>query len=249
MTPIIEVAETLSTRAFEKVDEWLRHSLPGPCSFCLSPALPGRAWCRSCLDALPWNVQACRQCGEPLPAVAAERCGRCLSQPPAFNWTFAGLRYDAEIVTLMHRFKFSGKPRAGVVLASLMLETLKALPQKDMPQTLVALPRHPSRAREFGFDQAAWLTTYLSRHLGIVEAKAHRVRHTPTQRGLDRRARQRNLRNAFRIDGPLTGRVAVVDDIMTTGASLDELARACLTAGADEVLAWAIARTPPATAG
>lgn len=189
-------------------------------------------------------MRACLQCAEPLPAVGNAHCGRCLSRPPAFVQTHAGLRYEGEIVALMHRFKFSGEPRAGVVLASLMLETLNVLPANEMPQTLIGLPRHPWRAREFGFDQTLWLTRYLSRHLGIAEVNAHRIRHTPTQRGLDRQARQRNLRNAFRIDSPLSGRVVVVDDIMTTGASLDALARACLVAGAGEVQAWAIARTP-----
>jgi ComF family protein len=247
LTSIIEAIGVLSTKGMVKVDSWLRYTLPGPCGFCLAPALPGRAWCRPCLDALPWNLQACRQCADPLPAIGAERCGRCLSLPPAFSRSYAGLRYEGEIVALMHRFKFSGEPRAGVVLASLMLETLGALPADEMPQILIGLPRHSRRAREFGFDQALWLTRYLSRYLGIPDAKAHRVRHTPTQRGLDRQARQYNLRNAFRVDAPLSGRVAVVDDIMTTGASLDALAGACLAAGADEVQAWSIARTPPSS--
>lgn len=245
MTSIIEAIGALSTKVTDKVDRWLRHSLPGPCSFCLAPALPGRAWCRPCLGELPWNLQACHQCADPLPAIGAERCGRCVTQPPAFSRSHVGLRYENEVVALMHRFKFSGDPRAGVVLASLMLETLKTLPPEAMPDVLIGLPRHPRRAREFGFDQALWLTHYLSRRLGIPQVTAHRVRHTPTQRGLDRQARQHNLRDAFRVDAPLKGRVAVVDDIMTTGASLSALAEACLATGADEVQAWAIARTPP----
>ncbi|MEC9482274.1 MAG: ComF family protein [Halomonas sp.] len=148
-------------------------------------------------------------------------------------------------MALMHRFKFAAKPRAGVLLASLMLETLPRRAEADLPEALVALPRHPRRAREFGFDQAVWLGRFLSRRLAIPLVPARRLRQTPTQRGLDRRARERNLQGAFRIDATLAGRVAVVDDLMTTGASLDALAQACLEAGAEQVEAWAIARTPP----
>lgn len=179
-----------------------------------------------------------------MPAMTTDYCGRCLRQAPAFVASYVGLRYEREIIALMYRFKFRGEVRAGVLLASLMLETLVQMAANERPQTLVALPRHPQRAKEFGFDQADWLAGYLSRRLGIPVATARRTRHTPTQRGLDREARRKNLQNVFQMTEPLRGRVAVVDDILTTGASMDALAHACQVAGAEEVMAWAIARTP-----
>lgn len=234
----------LLTKGLGCLDAALRRVLPGPCGFCLAPPLPGAPWCAACFVALPWNRSACVHCAEPLPEAATALCGRCLKQPPAFARSRVGLRYEGEIAALMQRFKFMGEPRAGTLLVSLMQASLAVLDEERRPQALLALPRHPRRARERGFDPAIWLTQQLSDRLGIPLVAAQRLRHTPTQRGLDRQARRRNLRGAFSVTAALPARVAVVDDIMTTGASLDALARACLVAGAEEVEAWAVARTP-----
>ncbi|WP_233440335.1 ComF family protein [Modicisalibacter coralii] len=222
----------------------LRQTLPGPCAFCLGTCPPGAPWCPACLKALPWNRHACRQCAEPLPEHAAPLCGHCLKAPPAFGEARVALRYEHEVAALVHRFKFSAEPRAGTLLVALMVESLVGLERADMPTLLVALPRHRQRAREAGFDTAPWLAARLSRQLGIPWYCARRVKATPTQRGLDRRARQRNLRGAFAVDRRLPAHVALVDDVMTTGASLDALARVCRDAGAQRIEAWAAARTP-----
>ncbi len=155
-----------------------------------------------------------------------------------------GLRYEGEVAALMQRFKFSAEPRAATILLALMTASLATEDLGAGPEALIALPSHPRRARERGFDQAEWLTHRLARQLGVPRRLARRQRETPTQRGLGRQARRRNLREAFVIEAALPARVAVVDDIMTTGASLGALAEACLRAGAREVEAWAVARTP-----
>ncbi|SHF46865.1 hypothetical protein SAMN02745148_02716 [Modicisalibacter ilicicola DSM 19980] len=144
----------------------------------------------------------------------------------------------------MQRFKFAGEPRAGKVLVALLGESLDLQRGAPLPGALLALPRHPERAREQGFDPAAWLTRQLARRLEIPCINARRIRPTQTQRGLDRRARRGNVRDAFRVDALLPPQVAVVDDIMTTGASLEALAKSCRDAGARQVEAWAVARTP-----
>ena len=234
----------MSTKGLGKVDYVLRRALPGPCAFCLAPALAGEPWCAVCFATLPWNQYACVQCAQPQPEAVPGACGRCLRHPPPFVRSRVGLRYEGEIAALMQRFKFLAEPRAGTVLVTLMQESLAGLDRSQLPQALLALPRHADRARERGFDQAEWLTTRLARQLELPCFTARRVRQTPTQRGLDRQARRRNLKDAFVVDARLPPRVAVVDDIMTTGASLEALAEACLVAGAEEVEAWAVARTP-----
>lgn len=234
----------MSTKGVAKVDHVLRRALPGPCAFCLAPALPGEPWCAACFAALPWNHSACVQCAQPQPEAVPGVCGRCLRHPPPFVCSRVGLCYEGEVAALMQRFKFLAEPRAGTVLVTLMQESLAGLERSELPQALLALPRHTDRARERGFDQAEWLTTRLARQLALPCFTARRVRQTPTQRGLDRQARRRNLRGAFIVDAPLPARVAVIDDIMTTGASLAALAEACQVAGAEEVEAWAVARTP-----
>ncbi|WP_244612979.1 ComF family protein [Modicisalibacter radicis] len=230
--------------AIDCVDRRLRRALPGRCAFCLGRCLPDAPWCRACLIALPWNRHACVQCAEPLPESAPRYCGHCLRRPPAFTVARIGLRYEDEIAALVQRFKFGHDPRAGHLLASLMSETLAGLESEQWPDMLVALPRHPQRAREQGFDPGPWLAERLAARLRLPWHQPQRLRETPSQRGLDRLARRRNLKGAFVVDGALPERVALVDDVMTTGASLDALATACRAAGAGYVEAWAVARTP-----
>ena len=244
LTESLSQWRALSTRMGFGVDHFLRRQLPGRCAFCLGEADRERPWCATCFAALPWNQPACPHCAEPLPGRRQARpCGHCLIRPPAFGRSRVPLRYEDEVAGLVQRFKFSASPRAGAVLLALLEE---GLPRGALawPQALVPVPLHPERARERGFDQAEWLARRLARRLEVPLARAERDRDTPTQRGLDREERRRNVEAAFRVETTLPLRVALVDDVMTTGATLDALAAACRGAGAREVEAWAVARTP-----
>lgn len=227
------------------IDSALRRALPGRCGFCLATAERDRPWCQACFESLPWNLPACPSCAEPQPpgALAGRRCGQCLTRPPAFVRARVPLRYEDEVAGLMQRFKFHASPRAGNVL----LELLEVgLPRAALawPEALIPVPLHPRRARERGFDQADWLARRLAARHGLILAHAQRRQATRSQRGLDRAERYRNLRGGFVVERALPSRVALLDDVMTTGATLDALAQACLTAGAREVEAWSVARTP-----
>ncbi|GEK72233.1 amidophosphoribosyltransferase [Halomonas halophila] len=238
-----------------EVDDWLRRALPGRCAFCLAACEPGRPWCADCHAALPWNRAACPVCAEPLPASVIPRpCGHCLRRPPAYLRARVPLRYEGEVAGLMQRFKFHASPRAGTLLLTLLEEGLEEGMKEGVkkgqagiapPQALIAVPLHPRRARERGFDQGRWLAERLAARLEVPLILARRTKDTPSQRGLGRRGRRGNLRGAFEMPQALPPRVALLDDVMTTGATLDALARACRRAGAEEVEAWAIARTPP----
>ncbi|XKE44084.1 ComF family protein [Halomonas organivorans] len=232
----------MSTSARSEVDDWLRHALPGRCVFCLGDCPPASAWCEACLDDLPWNRPACPHCAEPQSGRGRGRvCGHCLRAPPAFDAARAPLRYEAEVARMMRRFKFHASPRAGTVLLALLE---RALVQAPRPEALVAVPLHPRRARERGFDQGRWLAERLAARLDVPVVVARRRRDTPSQRGLDRAGRRGNLRGAFEVPTRLPARVALLDDVMTTGATLDALAQGCRRAGAERIEAWAIARTP-----
>lgn len=234
----------MSTLARREVDGWLGRALPGRCAFCLAPLVEEFPWCEACFAGLPWNVPACPGCGEPQPgAQAGRRCGRCLRRPPAFDRARVPLRYEAEVAGLVQRFKFDASPRAGKLLLDLLATGLSA-DVTAWPEALVPVPLHPRRSRERGFDQALWLARRLGRRLDRPVVRARRARDTPSQRGLDRGERRANLRAVFGVSGGLPGRVALVDDVMTTGATLEALAVACRRAGAREVEAWAVARTP-----
>ncbi len=232
----------MSTLWRHEVDGWLRRALPGRCAFCLATCEDGAPWCLACHAALPWNRSACPICAEPLPATVTPRpCGHCLRRPPAFLRARVALRYEGEVAGLMQRFKFHASPRAGTLLLTLLEEGLVGIAP---PEALLAVPLHPRRARERGFDQGRWLAERLAARLDVPLVTARRRHDTPSQRGLDRRRRRGNLRGAFEVPQALAPRVALLDDVMTTGATLDALARACRRAGAEEVEVWAVARTP-----
>lgn len=146
---------------------------------------------------------------------------------------------------MVHRFKFHADCHAGRMLVSLFAEHLLDDPTGDCPDALLAVPADGVRARQRGLEHAEWLTRQLAGQLALPMVVAQRRRgSSQAQRGLSRSARLRNLRGSFVIDGPLPPHVALVDDVMTTGATIEQLACCCLRAGARRVDAWVMARTP-----
>ncbi|GHB23514.1 amidophosphoribosyltransferase [Salinicola rhizosphaerae] len=237
-------------RLLRGVNAALEQALPGYCTFCHAPVGGDATWCQACYGEMPWNRHACECCGEPLGSATASGrlCGHCLRRPPAMARTLTPLRYEGRMIALVQRFKFSADPRAGEVMIRLLTAALQQA-QRRFPrlgEAIVAVPGQRERTHERGFDHAAWLARRLADRLELPLIPARRLAQTPSQRGLDRRARRRNVKDAFVVAHPLPASVIVVDDVMTTGATLDALARACRKAGAESVTALALARTPSA---
>ncbi|RKR06431.1 ComF family protein [Kushneria sinocarnis] len=174
----------------------------------------------------------------------ARCCGQCLRSPPPFETTHVPWRYEGDIAAALQRFKFQADRRAGHLLAALMDEGLNTLKFEAPAEILMPVPLHADRARERGFDQTAWLARQLAARRGWQLLGAQRVRATPSQRDLDRRARRRNVAGAFRVPRALPETVILLDDVMTTGATLASLAGACRDAGVRHVSVLAVARTP-----
>lgn len=152
--------------------------------------------------------------------------------------------YRFPIDRLVRRFKFSADLAIGAYLGDAVTRAVAVAP---MPDLLLASPASSARLRERGFNPALVLARRIESGLGIaVDSRIlAKVRHTPAQAGLDRPARRRNLRGAFVVRRRLDGmHVAVVDDVMTTGATLSALARVLKDAGAARVSGWVVARTP-----
>lgn len=211
-----------------------------PCLLCGASSHTG-VLCAGCQADLPrLDARRCPQCALPTPA--GEICGACLRQPPAFSHSESVFRYGHPLDSLIHALKYSGQLAVARYLAEHLAQRLKDLPRPDI---LLPMPLHPGRLRERGFNQAVLLAGHLARRLDL-EMDAHacrRVRDTPPQVGLALGERRRNMRGAFICDRRLDGcRVALVDDVMTTGASLDELARIIKQAGATDISTWTIAR-------
>lgn len=217
---------------------------PPRCLLCGETGWRGRDLCRACAAALPWNRSACLSCALPLPA-PAPACGRCLRHPPPMRETHAALVYGFPVDRLLPRLKFHADLACGRLLAQLMIDAFAALPR---PDALIPLPLHRGRLRSRGYDQALELARPLSRAWGLPLLDGALVRRTGTlpQSRLDASARRRNLRGAFAADPgvALPPHVVVVDDVVTTGATVHAAARALRRAGAQRVDAWVCARTP-----
>jgi ComF family protein len=198
--------------------------------------------CAACRLALPWNHVACLRCGLPLP-LPADACGHCQRRPPPLAETRAVFRYEAPLDRLLPRLKFHNDLAAGRLLGRLMAE---ALTDAERPEALIPLPLHRARLRSRGFDQTLELAKPLARalHLPLIDDVLVRVRETAPQSRLDAAARRRNLRRAFAVrDGAiLPTHVVLIDDVMTTGATLHAAADALVRAGAIRVDAWVCAR-------
>ena len=176
---------------------------------------------------------------------APGECGDCLRRSPALTHTCAVFVYGFPLDRLIPRFKFHRDLAAGRLMAELMAGALGTTPR---PDAIVPVPLHARRMRERGYDQALELARPLAAALGLPLRSdlLQRVRATAPQSELDAGQRQRNLAKAFaaRNEAIPLQHVALVDDVMTTGATLEAAARALQGAGVQRVDAWVCARAP-----
>ncbi|KGQ18379.1 Competence protein ComF [Lysobacter dokdonensis DS-58] len=186
---------------------------------------------------------ACQRCA--LPLAVPGTCGACLRRPPPLREVHAAFLYSAPLDRLLPRFKFHDDLAAGRLLSQLMVEAFADLPR---PETLVAVPLHVARLRSRGYDQALELARPLSRALRVplLSGRLCRMRSTAPQSERDAAARRRNLYRAFDVRGgaAMPAHVVLIDDVMTTGATLHAAADALLHAGVRRVDAWVCARVP-----
>jgi len=213
--------------------------LPRACLLCGGDA-GAHGLCRACADELPRLPDVrCPVCAAPL-AAPAPACGGCLARPPAFDATLAVWRYAHPLDSLVLGLKF----RRRLAGADFLAHALLAGP-RPAGDVVVPVPLAPARLRERGFNQSVEIARPLARALGLPldVACLARVRDTPPQSRLPWGARQGNVLDAFACATDLGGRaVIVVDDVMTTGATLDAVARALKERGAARVTNWVAAR-------
>ena len=216
--------------------------LPSRCQFCAAP--DAGPVCAACRGELPWNRPACPGCA--LPSPLGLPCPACRKRPRAFDAAFAAFRYDAPSAQALLGLKYAARFREARWLAQAMAEALRSRTE-PLPTLLIPVPLHRGRLFRRGYNQSLEQARHLGKALKIpVDAGvARRLRATPDQIGLSAAQRRRNLRGAFAVKNCVAGlHIALLDDVMTTGATLEELARACKAAGARRVEAWAMARQP-----
>lgn len=210
-----------------------------PCVLCGSMSHYG-LWCEACDAAMPYlNAAHCPVCAQTTPQ--GEICGHCLKKPPLFSRTIAAFGYQFPLDRLIQAMKYNEQLILAQVFAEKLLQRID-----NRPDFIIPMPLHPNKLRSRGFNQAHLLAAPLAKSLNIplLIRACHRLRDTPSQTSLPWRERSKNVRGAFDCYVDLSGKhVALVDDVLTSGASLNELASAVKKRGASVISTWVVART------
>jgi len=234
------------------VNNWInyiqRGIYPTGCLLCGTTGSQDMDICTPCLNDLPLNVNHCRICALPLPYNHADRpiCGKCLKQHPRFDRCHAPFSYSYPISGLISDFKFNGKLHIGILLAKLFINLIETT-DLELPERIIPVPLHPTRLQERGFNQAMELAKPIANHFDIPLdiQSCRRTRATQTQSSLDKKIRMKNMRGAFEVVKQIEcEHLVLIDDVVTTGSTTNELAKVIKSTGVKKVDVWALARTP-----
>lgn len=221
------------------------------CLLCTSHKGSNLGLCEACLHDLPWhNAPHCPQCGLLSNGLL---CGNCLNATPSFDATRALFTYDYPLDRLLQHYKYQESLPLANTFASLWFDkqpaNSKTFPDKKAEINLIIpMPMHKDRLKQRGFNQALEIARLISKHTQIKldYISCQRTKLTPPQASLPLKERIKNIRDVFRCNKNMQGlNIALVDDVMTSGASLNELAKTLKQAGAAHVECWVIARTLP----
>jgi len=227
--------------------------IPGTCQLCTTPSNREFDLCIHCENALPLNEGACKLCALPHPCVTnnVEICVECMLSRPPLDLVHAGFIFSPLIKTMLHRIKFNKGTLDSFLLSHLLAKQLALVyASQTLPQLILPVPLSLLRLMQRGYNQSAGIASQLGKELNIpVNYKLlKRTLHTKPQTQLNREARQAALTAAFKVSGKLPCKhIALVDDVMTTGATLHAQALCLYQAGAQSVHAWVLVRTPKRT--
>lgn len=218
---------------------------PPSCILCGHDGYKKMDLCEACLADLPLNSACCMRCAQPFECLdqVAQLCGRCLSKTPQFDETFAPYLYQRSIRYLITGLKFGRQYKNARVLGQLLAEQIKS--RSNLPDCVMPVPLHQFRYRQRGFNQCIEIANTLARELDLTLDlySCTRIRNTAQQTRLPARQRRKNMSKAFAITKPLNYQhVALLDDVMTTGTTVSEMAKALKQAGVEKVDIWVCAR-------
>lgn len=215
------------------------------CLLCAAASSHSLSLCQACIASLPLAPSiCCPQCGL---ETKGEICGSCIKETPFFDQTRALYTYAFPVDALLQHYKYNHALYLSETLGSLLSEMLLNL-EVDI---IIPMPLHSTRLKERGFNQSLEIAKAIAKHhnISIDSVSCQKIKNTPPQASLPLKERKRNMRGAFEItnikhQATIKGKhVAIIDDVMTTGASLNELAKTLKKAGAKQVECWVIART------
>jgi ComF family protein len=215
--------------------------LPKLCVLCNQYHKGSFAACTTCIQWLPKLNIPCQQCAYPLPDTHFLTCGHCIKNPPHFDRTYIAYPFVEPLRGLLHQFKYHQALYLTSLLCHLMQQTLTTTPA----QCLIPVPLHPKRLRARGYNQAQLLGRTLAKHLNLPfeYKKCRKIINTAPQASLNGMERQKNIQNAFEVTSMPYEHVILIDDLLTTGATANELACTLKNIGVKRVDLWCCART------
>ncbi len=231
-------------RLISSVSTLFNHLLPSYCHLC--GASSREKLCSRCEGLLPVNVgRTCTRCDVPL-ASDAPTCANCLKGKGYYDRNISAFKYEFPVDKLLLNLKNKHEHFWAHTLGDMLAQKIRQRYDNSLPEVLVPIPLHWTRHMQRGYNQSAIICRYLSRSLNIpYQNLLKKRRSTHPQRGLDKKHRIRNLSNSFTyISEKRFEHVALVDDVMTTGATAETAAKILLDSGAEKVDIWTIARTP-----
>lgn len=210
--------------------------------------------CTPCHEGFPINLHHCKHCKRPTRNIYI-LCGNCQTSRPAYQTCVAPYRFEGIIKTLIHSIKFNQGTHYIRPLTYLLSEHLiESYSSESWPEQILYVPSHPSRIKERGFCQtkamATQLTKNLKQHLGKKyptlpkNNPLKKIKNTQAQHSLSRKERLKSPQSSYQLDGLIAKHVALFDDVMTTGSTIENCSKLLLKAGAERIDIWVIARTP-----
>lgn len=223
------------------------HLFPSRCILCHKAVNQAIEICPDCYHLLPHNENCCLRCALPLPEDINNSvlCGRCIRQAPEYDYAHSLFRYEAGVVGLVHQLKFGEKIGYARSIGEMMWKKLCEV--EESPDCLLPVSLHDSRMRQRGFNQSIEISRVMAKKSAIPVEYDAVVRHrrTSAQTGLDAKQRKKNIRGAFSVVKAFDYRhVLIIDDVMTTGATVNELARILKRHGVARVGVLTVARAP-----
>lgn len=213
------------------------------CDLCGITGVLRNCLCADCLNDLPQGGPRCLRCGRPVPRTVTE-CGKCLVTPLLADRTVTAFHYTYPIDALIKQFKYHQKIRLAAPLARVLAEEILSHRQ-PLPEVMIPVPLHNRRLYGRGYNQAIVIADALAACLGIAVdwRLVSRIRNTAPMFSLGARQRRRNISGVFSLQRPCAYRsVAIVDDVITSGSTVNELARTLRLAGVVRIEFWALAR-------
>lgn len=220
-----------------------RIRLPSICILCNQFHSKRLAVCEACIALLPILGPACKYCALPLPNSLYPLCGQCIKKPPYFDKSIVHYSYEEPLRNLLHRFKYQNGLYLSTFLAQLIINAWKGQP--SYPQCLIPIPMHPKKLKKRGFNQTIILARLLSKELNIPIdfSSCQKKINTLSQAELPSNQRIQNIKNAFSITRIPYTHIALIDDLLTTGSTVNELSKELKKSGVKTIEIWCCART------